>query len=583
MNRRALPLRDSAALHRHARGAISVLTASFVATIGLAVLVSIDIGNLFYSQRALQRSADLAATAAAQRLDLFYNSPPPAQLAVQQNGLTVDNTNVTLTTVPGVWDASTGTAPTYFTAQAAVDGNTNAAQVTVTQKVPYFFLVGNRQLQATAIAKNTSIVSFSLGSGLVSINNGLLNQLLGYLLHTNLNLDAVSYQGLATTNISLADLAVALGAGSMQQLLALSPNLGTFFNAVISVASQSGLAGVSVGGAGASNTLSFGNDLNLPINIGDGGASSPGLLSVLALAGNEQAALDATVNVLDLLTTAAQIANSKSAVNVAPVTLNLVGLGAVTLSLKIIEPPAIAVGPPGQFLSGPNAGQWKTQARTAQVRLGLKVVVGVPNLLAVTLPIGLTVASAQGHAKSTSCTVPRSNSTATISAQPQPVGLCIAANADTSVNSTMDCASAAPAPAVNLSLAGLGLVGVGLKANVSQAPNTGWGDETIAATQIGQNPQTDTSGNSPPRVATQSLFGSILNSNLNQLTATATILGITVDVTAIAMPLLAPTLSVVGQTLDGVLSPLLELLGIQLGYADIKLLSLDCDSVELVF
>ena len=176
-----------------------------------------------------------------------------------------------------------------------------------------------------------------------------------------------------------------------------------------------------------------------------------------------------------------------------------------------------------------------------------------------------------------------SNSTATISAQPQPVGLCIAANADTSVNSTMDCASAAPAPAVNLSLAGLGLVGVGLKANVSQAPNTGWGDETIAATQIGQNPQTDTSGNSPPRVATQSLFGSILNSNLNQLTATATILGITVDVTAIAMPLLAPTLSVVGQTLDGVLSPLLELLGIQLGYADIKLLSLDCDSVELVF
>ncbi|MFX6743298.1 hypothetical protein ABTH23_19590, partial [Acinetobacter baumannii] len=80
---------------------------------------------------------------------------------------------------------------------------------------------------------------------------------------------------------------------------------------------------------------------------------------MLALAGNEQAALDATVNVLDLLTTAAQIANSKSAVNVAPGTLNLLNLGAVTLSLKIIEPPVIAVGPPGQFLSGPNAGQWK--------------------------------------------------------------------------------------------------------------------------------------------------------------------------------------------------------------------------------
>ena len=558
------------------RGAISVLTATFVATIGLVMLVSIDIGNLFFSQRALQRAADLAATAAAQRLDV----PNAAQLAVQQNGLTVDGTNVKLTVVPGIWDATTGTAPTYFTAQGAIDGNTNAAQVTVSQNVPYFFTIGQRTLQAKAIAKNTSIVSFSLGSGLASVDNGLLNQLLGYLLHTNLNLDAVSYQGLATTNIRLGDLAVALGAGSMQQLLALSPSLGTFFNAVVSVASQSGLAGVSVGGAGASNTLSFGSDMNVPINIGDGGASSPGLLQVLALAGNEKAALDATVNVLDLLTTAAQIANSKSAVNVAPVSLNLIGLGTVRLSLKIIEPPAIAVGPPGQFLSGPNAGQWKTQARTAQVRLGLGIDANVLGLQFADLPIGLLVAGAQGHAKSTSCTVPRKNSTATISAQPQPVSLCIANGADTSVNSAMNCSAAAPAQVVQLPLGLLGAwVLVGLKANVSPAPNTGWGDETIAMTQIGLNPQTDTSGNSPPRVATQAVFGSVLNSNLNQLTVT--LLG--VDVSLLARPLLIPALSLIGSTLDTVLSPLLEALGIQLGYADIKLLSLDCDAVELVY
>ncbi|WP_150326501.1 pilus assembly protein TadG-related protein, partial [Enterobacter hormaechei] len=44
------------------------MTATFIATVGLAVLVSIDIGNLFNTQRALQRSADLAAMAAAQRL-----------------------------------------------------------------------------------------------------------------------------------------------------------------------------------------------------------------------------------------------------------------------------------------------------------------------------------------------------------------------------------------------------------------------------------------------------------------------------------------------------------------------------------
>lgn len=558
-------------LRRRLRGAVSVMTATFVATVGLAVLVSIDIGNLFYQQRALQRSADLAAMAAVQRLDV----PTAARQAVVQNGLTVDGSNVTLAVVPGVWDASAGTAPTYFTAQAAVDGNTNAAQVTITQNVPYFFMVGRRQLTATAIAKNTSIVAFSLGSGLASVNNGLLNQLLGYLLHTNLNIDAVSYQGLATTNIRLADLAVALGAGSMQQLLSLSPSLGNLFNAVISVASQSGLAGVSVGGAGASNALSFGNDLNVPINIGDGGASSPGLLQVLALAGNEQAALNATVNVLDLLTTAAQIANSQSAVNVAPVTLNLVGLGAVTLSLKIIEPPAIAVGPPGQFLSGPNAGQWRTQARTAQVRLGLGINANVLGLAGITLPIGLQVAGAQGHAKANNCVVPRQNSTATISVQPQPVSLCIATGADTAVSGALNCSSAAPAPLVSL----IGIGPVSIKANVSPAANSGWTDETIAATQIGLNPQTDTSGNSPPRVATQAVFGSILNSNLNQLQLT--VLGIPLG--PIGAAILAPVLALIGSTLDAVLTPLLEVLGIQLGYADIKLLSLDCDAVELVY
>lgn len=563
-------------LRRRLRGAVSVMTATFVATVGLAVLVSIDIGNLFYTQRALQRSADLAAMAAAQRLDL----PTAAQQAVVQNGLTVDGTNITLAVVPGVWDASAGTAPTYFTAQAAVDGNTNAAQVTVTQNVPYFFMVGRRQLTATAIAKNTSIVAFSLGSGLASVNNGLLNQLLGYLLHTNLNIDAASYQGLATTNIRLADLAVALGAGSMQELLSLSPSLGSLFNAVISVASQSGLAGVSVGGAGASNALSFGSDLNVPINVGDGGASSPGLLQVLALAGNEQAALNATVNVLDLLTTAAQIANSKSAVNVAPVALNILGLGTVSLSLKIIEPPAIAVGPAGQFLSGPNAGQWRTQARTAQVRLGLDINVSAAGLLAVDLPIALQVAGATGHAKSTSCTVPRSNSTATISVQPQPVSACIASGAATAVNSALNCGSMAPAQLISMPV--LGFIGnqvVNVKANISPAPNSGWTDVTIGANQIGLNPQHDTSGNSPPRVTTGSVFGSILNSNLSQLQIT--VLGL--DLSPILAPILALTLVPVGQILDAVLTPLLEVLGIQLGYADIKLLSLDCDAVELVY
>jgi uncharacterized membrane protein len=125
---------------------------------------------------------------------------------------------------------------------------------------------------------------------------------------------------------------------------------------------------------------------------------------------------------------------------------------------------------------------------------------------------------------------------------------------------------------------------VSIKANVSPIANSNWGDETIAATQIGLNPQTDTSGKSPPRVATQAVFSSILNSNLNQLQLTVTLpLGGTVQLGSDLAPVIAPVLALVGTTLDAVLSPLLGVLGIQLGYADIKLLSLDCDAVELVY
>ena len=94
-----------------------------------------------------------------------------------------------------------------------------------------------------------------------------------------------------------------------------------------------------------------------------------------------------------------------------------------------------------------------------------------------------------------------------------------------------------------------------------------------------QNPQQDVNGNSPPRVATAGVFSSILNSNLNQLQLT--VLGIPLG--AAGAVILAPVLALIGSILDSVLTPLLQAIGIQLGYADIKLLSLDCDAVELVF
>ena len=539
------------------RGAVSVMTAVFVATVGLAVLVSIDIGNRFYTQRALQRSADLAAMAAAQRLDL----PNAAQQAVGQNGLTVDGTNVTLAVVPGVWDANLGTAPTYFTAQAAVDGNTNAAQVTITQNVPYFFMVGNRQLQATAIAKNTPLVSFSLGSGLASVNGGLLNQVLGTLLgNANpLNLDLASFQGLANTTVRIADLMAALGVGTVQQLLATQVSLSQFLTAVIAAGAQNGLAGVSVGNTLAPNTLVVGPLLsNTPINVGNS-SGTPGVLQFLSMVGNDQSALNAQLNVLDLLTTAAQIANSKNAVALST-GLNIPGLLGATLNLKIIQPPVLAIGQPGKDASG----NWRTKASTSQVQLGLNLSASVLGLVTIAVPVGVTVAGANAHVVDANCPVPRTNLSADISGTISPVVACIAAGAD-SVSSSLNC-SAGPAALIGL----LTLPVATIYDNPPPTTGVPFGSDTpYNGLQVAV-------GQTQRATATSGIFSALLANTAN---LQVTVLGIIPVGTAA----IKTELAAIGSILDTLLTPVLELLGIQLGYADIKVNSVNCDAVELVF
>ncbi|MCO5399659.1 TadG family pilus assembly protein [Ralstonia soli] len=565
MNCPAPRLRHTAALRRRARGAVSVLTAVFAATIGLAVLISVDIGNLFYSQRALQRTADLAAAAAVQRLDLASATPSPAQLSVQQNGLTVDGTNVTLAVVPGVWDFSTGTAPTYFTPQAAVDGNTNAAQVTVTQNVPYFFMVGSRQLQATAIAKNIPVLSFSLGSGLVGVNGGVLNQLLGPLLGNSgpLNLSLVSYQGLASANITVGQLMAQLGVGTVQELLSTQISVGRFYTAVLTAAGQQSLiTAMPLGATVSGTTISVGD------NSSTGGAS--GVLALLAAIGNDPAAVNAQLNALDLLTTAAQIANSKNAAQIS-VPLSIPGLTSVTLNMSIIQPPVIAIGQPGKNAQG----QWRTQAHTAQIRLGLNVsLAGVTlansGLLGaiigpLSVPIGVSVAGANAHAVDASCTIPRANASADLSGSISPLSTCIANGAD-SISGPLSCGSPATVASV------LGLVNVTLYEPLSPTAAVPFGSDTPFSGL------TMSAGQTQRVTATGGIFTALLSSTNLQVGTSLLGIGVSLNVGAITS-----ALGTIGNILDSVLAPALEALGIQIGYADIKLLSLDCDAVELVY
>lgn len=540
---------------------VSVLTTVFVATVGLTLLVSVDIGNVFFTQRALQRAADMAAMAAAQRLDIPTQA---AQQSVAQNGLTV-----TPTVVLGVWNATnTAAAPTYFCASgsAGCSGTVNAAQVTLTQNVPYFFSVGQRSLTATAIAKNTAIVSFSLGSGLASVNGGLLNQMLGALLGNSnpLSLDLVSYQGLANTTIRVSDLMAALNVGTVQQLVSSQVSLSQLVSAVVSAGGQNGLTGVSVGTVLAPNTLVIGPLLRSTlINVGNS-TGTPGVLQFLAQAGNDQSALNAQLNVLDLVTTAAQIANNQNAVAIST-GLTLTGLLGATLNLKIIQPPVIAIGPPGKDTSG----NWMTQASAGQVRLGLNVSAGVgsPLILAtINVPIGVVVAGANAHAVDAYCPVPRANLSADLAGTISPVSSCIAAGADSVASGTLNCGSASAAPLLSV----LGIPVASIYSNPPASSSVSFGSNTpYSGLQIAV-------GQTQRVTATSGFFSSLLSSNSN---LKVTVLGLL----PVSLSAIGAELSTVGSILDSLLTPALELLGVQLGYADIKVLSVNCDAVELVF
>lgn len=78
--------------------------------------------------------------------------------------------------------------------------------------------------------------------------------------------------------------------------------------------------------------------------------------------------------------------------------------------------------------------------------------------------------------------------------------------------------------------------------------------------------------------ATSGFFSSLLSSNSNLKVTVLNALLLPVSTSAIS----AET-ATVGSILDSSLMPALELLGVQLGYADIKVLSVNCDAVELVF
>ncbi|WP_082519676.1 pilus assembly protein TadG-related protein [Variovorax sp. Root411] len=587
---------------RRARGSILVNTAIALSLIAIT-LVGTELGYLFYMKRELQKTADLAALAGAQKL-----TPPgdsgtcSASDGPQNAALASANQNfpgIGLTEMKcGHWDPANATPASpvpddcfigtddHFLPEAFPE---NAFRVRI-KKTPATllpFFEGNRNICVQAVAAlDAPVAAFTVGSRLLRLeDNTLLPNLLKAIGLDLSPTDLLSYRGLANTSITPAGLLAALGVpvtgdlnvGTLNQLASIEGlALGGLIDAtVIALQNQGGTVDASIAllrqlqgglsaGAVAAKVKLFGNE------------TSPGILVGLDTTGN--AALNSKVDLLSLVTAGASIANGKNLIAIDNLGIGILGVQA---KASVIEPPSIGIGGVGAI------------ARTAQIRAYLRI---TPPLLGLDLPLILELAQSTGELKNINCKAPRHN--ATIAVSSSQVNVCLGrfhdmtseadSNSSHFFTENNRCApnssGAFPDSAEGvrrhriLNVLGLGAVSasarVGLPVLASQAPvetnpplnvpsspSDGTSQTTITATGI--NPAQIVS--SAARAVTDGILGDLGGQGLGLLLGTIT-------------GLLKPVFDILSQ----VLAALLSTLGISIGQTDVSLLSVDCGVAKLV-
>lgn len=390
--------------------------------LGLITIVGlIEVGYLYWAKRDVQKIADLAALAGAQRLELCSSDYADNQ-AARQNALLDNAFPGQLTIRCGHWSVPSGPETVVAVGSARP---LNAVQVDASRAaIPLFGQVpGVPRLSARAIARRSEpVAAFSIGSRLLDItSNGPVQGLLRMVGVDLSNTEIASFRGLAQVKVTPRGLLQALGipitadlsVGDLNNLLATNQiSVGNLVDAVVDLGNQQGVANINVGVL--RNRLASLGINNLALALGSANGSS-GLFANIAAGASANAALDADVNALNLLMTSLQIANSEHAVDIPQ--LSLLGIQA---KASVIEPPSIAIGPIG------------TTAYTSQVRLfldidtnripALNLVLGLLGAR-VKLPVYVDVVDGFGRLSAVDCAAtPR---TATVDVTSSVANICV--------------------------------------------------------------------------------------------------------------------------------------------------------------
>ena len=364
----------------HAQRGATALVVALWMTVALSCLMVIDVGNIFWQKRELQKIADLAALAGAS--GTVQDSCRPVSGSAAQENAVVNGLNESLGDAlkaqAGSWNPEGSVLSAFFQEGGML---MNACHVEVERHVPYLFMfdaknASSRTLTAQATAvQNSPVAKIGIRSTLASLDtekSALLNLLVGGLLGGNLNLDAVGWKAIAGLDLNLLKylraltLETDLTVGDYEDLLKTDLELGVLLDAMVNVLEQQeSTANIGLQALRSIQAMAHVSGLRLQLAQ---------LLGIQT--GTPSSALDTSLNVLELVQALVQVGNSNHAAQ-AGVSIPLPGLTGIDLALSVIEPPQLfAMGNPVKAANHPNGplhGDDRIYIRTAQLRLLLSV------------------------------------------------------------------------------------------------------------------------------------------------------------------------------------------------------------------
>ncbi|MEY2434591.1 MAG: hypothetical protein QOC92_4316, partial [Acidimicrobiaceae bacterium] len=248
-----------------------------------------------------------------------------------------------------------------------------------------------------------------------------------------INLDALSYKGIANGSVLLGDLAAAAGFGSVNELLSATISARDLLNAeVTALRASSNAADVAAGNQIAAFANQASNTLTLSL----------GQLLFVAT-GSTSSAANYKINALDLIQNSGEIINGKNFFSTT-ITTGIPGVLTAPIRVAIIEAPQMHDNFQG---SGPCTDPLRLEPgcgpKTAQVRIATSIPItldltasGLPLVQATTIPIVIEAAAAESFFTSVKCGEPTSTSSTNLRVLTNGIAMHIGSVTDAALQST---------------------------------------------------------------------------------------------------------------------------------------------------